>query len=155
MALSKAFRRSMSTMENSSTMRASPIRWLFAFFWYPPAGLYPNSRWMVFASSPHASDILLAARPVGAARRTFMPLERNISTIPCVVDVFPVPGPPVKTMVLPSAACRIAPACDSSYTIPVLFSIEAMSNSHCRRSAGRECCGAIMRSFLAAPFSAW
>ena len=63
---------------------------------------------MVFASSPVASESLLAALPVGAARSMVAPDFLNAVIIPSVVVVLPVPGPPVRTVILLLTAVSMA-----------------------------------------------
>ena len=69
---------------------------------------------MVLASIPVASLILFDARPVGAARSTFMPEERSAPMMAFVVVVFPVPGPPVSTITFDFRANLTASSCVSS-----------------------------------------
>ena len=67
----------------------------------------PNNLWIVLAAIPVISPILLAALPVGAAKRnggsSLNKAEDGISAnflkaikIPLIIVVFPVPGPPVR-----------------------------------------------------------
>ena len=55
-------------------------------------------RWMVLASICVASDIRLAARPVGAAKAMFIPIESKTRISALMIVVLPVPGPPVSTI---------------------------------------------------------
>ena len=57
---------------------------------------------------PVASDIRLAALPVGAAKMILRPAALKAEMMPRVVVVFPVPGPPVSTITLEETAVRMA-----------------------------------------------
>ena len=63
---------------------------------------------MVLAWNPVASVIRLAARPVGAQRRSFTPLAESTRRMDLTMVVFPTPGPPVMTSTLDIRARRIA-----------------------------------------------
>ena len=76
-----------------------------------------NNLCIVFASLPVDSVILLAALPVGAAKRTFIPLFSYISIIHLIIVVFPVPGPPVIISIPFSKAPNIASFWESANTI--------------------------------------
>ena len=81
--------------------RRSHFKGCSSFLWNPIfCGLNSKRRWMVFASRPVASLILLAALPVGAASRMSIPRRPKIVRIALMMVVFPVPGPPVMTMTL-------------------------------------------------------
>eukprot|EP00965_Chrysotila_dentata_P103887 3430596-Pleurochrysis_carterae.AAC.1 len=55
----------------------------------------------------------MAATPVGAVTRMF-PRSRSPCTILCSVNVFPVPGPPVKKIFCPRIASSTACSCNES-----------------------------------------
>ncbi len=165
-AFNSAFIRIISIIEHSSTTRTSPSSGFFSFFWYPSGGLQPSRRCIVSAFIPAVSDSRFAALPVGAASSTFRPYARKAAIIPCVVVVFPVPGPPVKTITFADAAIRIAPAWASSYSICTIcwifptstessrfpvFSLACISCTHRRSEAGAS---ASFRSLLDTPISA-
>ncbi len=95
-ASSRAWNSSMSTIEVSSTMTASPSSREPAFRLNPPA-VNSRSRWMVFASLPVASASRFAARPVGAHSSTRRCRRPSASTMARTSVVLPVPGPPVIT----------------------------------------------------------
>ena len=81
-----------------------------------------NNLCIVFASRPVDSVILLAALPVGAAKRTFIPLFSYISIIHLIIVVFPVPGPPVIISIPFSKAPIIASFWESANLILFLLS---------------------------------
>ena len=54
----------------------------------------------VVSPLPVSSVIRFAARPVGAASAKEMPFCSKLYIIPFKVVVFPVPGPPVRTIIL-------------------------------------------------------
>ena len=63
---------------------------------------------------PVVSVMRLAARPVGAARTILLVASENISNIAFVIVVFPVPGPPVMTVILLVMADFTASICFSA-----------------------------------------
>ena len=165
-AFKSAFIKTISIIEHSSTISTSPSSGFSSFLRYPSGGWHSRRRWIVFASRPVASVIRFAARPVGAASRILSPNARYAAMIPCVVVVFPVPGPPVSTITLETAALRIASAWTSSYSIctfswifstsidksglPV-FSFAVSSAVHRRSAAGA---ASSLFNFPATPVSA-
>ena len=72
-----------------------------------------SSLCIVFASFPVVSVILLAALPVGAHNTYFLSKFSNISIIHFIIVVFPVPGPPVITVMLLFKDTEIASFCSS------------------------------------------
>jgi hypothetical protein len=66
---------------------------------------------MVLASKPVASIMRLAARPVGAHRRSPTPLAARMRRMPLTIVVLPTPGPPVRIRTLDISARRIAVRC--------------------------------------------
>ena len=130
-AFNKAFSRKISTIENSSTITTSASSGCNSFLskcipLLSSESTLPfnsKSRWIVCASHPVVSDILLAARPVGAAKSTSIPSSSKTCRIVLIVVVLPVPGPPV-IMVTPFwTAWYTALFCNISKTIPWRFSI--------------------------------
>ena len=71
-------------------------------------GSNSRRRWMVFASMPVVSLMRLAARPVGAQRRSFAPLAERMRRIELTMVVLPTPGPPVMTSTLERSARQMA-----------------------------------------------
>ena len=69
---------------------------------------HPESRWIVLASTPVASVMRLAARPVGAQSNSRTPLAARILRIELTIVVLPTPGPPVTTSAFAISARRIA-----------------------------------------------
>ena len=97
-ARNKLFINTVSTIEISSTIRASIASGFSKFFSKAiSGGLNFSKRWMVLASCPVASDIRLAARPVGAASAIFFFRASKSAIRPLIAVVLPVPGPPVST----------------------------------------------------------
>ncbi len=127
-----------STMDISSMMMAEASRgWSLSFSkanaltasLSGSAAWYSRSRWIVFASRPVASAMRFAARPVGAARRTGFSSPSKQRMIALIVVVFPVPGPPVRSITPPAAALRTASFCRSSSRIFSSSSICRMRSS--------------------------
>ena len=87
------------------------------------------------AGYPVASDILRAARPVGAARTTssFSPLKKRMIVL--IVVVLPVPGPPEIRRTALEAASRTAFLCRGSRVIFSSFSRAEILSSIFRRAA--------------------
>ena len=92
-------------------MRASPTKGLSGFLPHPSLGVNSNSRCIVLAEWPVASLIRLAARPVGAASMTSRLASSMAAMTPCVVVVFPVPGPPVSIITFERRAVSMASIC--------------------------------------------
>ena len=92
---------------------------------FPPsaAPLYCNIRCIVCVSRPVVSPSLLAARPVGAARRIVCPSDSRSLMIIFTVVVFPVPGPPVITS---------SPWFMDSLTAVICCPSNSRSSSRCR-----------------------
>ncbi|OPZ61751.1 MAG: hypothetical protein BWY85_02308 [Firmicutes bacterium ADurb.Bin506] len=110
-ALSRLYMRMMSIIDTSSTTTASHSSGLDG----PRPKRQPSSPgsnssslWIVRDRLPVASAIRLAALPVGAASCTFIFLASNKSMSTLRVVVFPVPGPPVKTITPDTKARSIA-----------------------------------------------
>ena len=61
--------------------------------------LTPKSLWIVDASVPLASDNFFAALPVGAAKTQLILFFLKYSPSTPIIVVFPVPGPPVITLI--------------------------------------------------------
>ncbi len=98
-----------STIEASSTTSRSQSRGLSALRLKPPLlGSTSKSRWIVLASTPVASVMRLAARPVGAQSNSRTPLAARILRIELTIVVLPTPGPPVITSAFAVSARRIA-----------------------------------------------
>jgi hypothetical protein len=74
----------------------------------PLLGSTSRSGWIVFASTPVASVMRFAARPVGAQRSNRTPLAARILRIELTMVVLPTPGPPVITRAFAISAKRIA-----------------------------------------------
>ena len=85
----------MSTMETSSRIKTSHSS-SSTLAKSPPKPI-SRSLWMVKASLPVCSFILLAALPVGAANFISLSMDSKISIKTFRVVVLPVPGPPVMT----------------------------------------------------------
>ena len=89
--------RSVSTIDTSSTTTTPARRGCSALRWKAPSlGEKASSRCSVDAAWPVASLIRRAARPVGAASRTFSPRAESTSSRTWRQVVLPVPGPPVR-----------------------------------------------------------
>ena len=84
---------------------------------------------MVLASMPVASVMRLAARPVGAQRRSFAPLTDRMRRIEFTMVVLPTPGPPVMTSTLERSARRMASTWLAASVIPVRPSIHGRALS--------------------------
>ena len=98
-----------STMEASSTTNRSQSSGLSSpRLKPPPLGSTSSSRWMVLASKPVASVMRLAARPVGAHRRSLTPFADSMRRMALTMVVLPTPGPPVMTSTLDISASRTA-----------------------------------------------
>src|SRR5277367_86703 len=98
-----------STIEVSSTTSRSQSSGLSALRLNPPPlGSTSRSRWIVLASTPVASVIRLAARPVGAQSKSFTPLAARIRRIELTIVALPTPGPSVITIAFALSARRIA-----------------------------------------------
>ena len=111
-AFSKEWARKRSTIELSSTMTASKGKGLSLSRLNPRlAGSNSSKRCKVFASKPAISPNLWAARPVGAAKPIFLPMPCQSATMVFWVKVFPVPGPPVRTITRDEAALITASSC--------------------------------------------
>ena len=67
---------------------------------------------MVFASMPVCSAMRLAARPVGAASRIFVPLAARMRRMASSSVVLPTPGPPVTTATFDVRTIATAARCD-------------------------------------------
>ena len=80
----------------------------------------------MLASSPVASDMRLAARPVGAASAVLTPEAFKIFKIVLMIVVLPVPGPPVMTDTPFYRDEMIASFCRAESSMPVSFSLAAM-----------------------------
>ena len=124
-ASSRALNSTMSTIEVSSTMTASPSREKPAFRLNPPAE-YSSSRWMVFASRPVASARRFAARPVGAHRSTRSCRRPSASTMARTRVVLPVPGPPVMIRSRLAQAAWTASCCNGESVMPAALSKASM-----------------------------
>ena len=132
-APSSAYISGRSTIDISSMIIAS-VSSGFSAFLPNPDGVSSSSgfpftsskRWIVCASYPVVSVILFAARPVGAASAISIPSLSKKWIIALMVVVFPVPGPPVSTIIPFLAASMTAFCCISSNCIPVFFSISWM-----------------------------
>ena len=83
-----------------------------------PAGSASSRRWMVLASSPVASLIRLAARPVGAPGRWPGSWPARIFRMALTSVVLPTPGPPVITSSLERSARRTASRWLAASAIP-------------------------------------
>ena len=114
---SKAFRKPSisirSIIEASSTMKESSSSGFSAFLpnsisFSSSEYTYSRSLCIVIASTPEVSVIRLAARPVGAASATEIPISLKIFTMRLIIVVLPVPGPPVIIVILLVRAARIA-----------------------------------------------
>ena len=103
----------ISIMEHSSTIRRSPLIGFNSSRPNVPSVFASKRRWMVSAGVWVTSSSLFAARPVGAVSMTFFPL--NALIIPDTVVVFPVPGPPVRIVILFVMAYSMALFCSLSY----------------------------------------
>ena len=84
---------------------------------------------MVLASMPVASVMRLAARPVGAQRRSFVPLAERMRRIEFTMVVLPTPGPPVMTSTLERSARRMASTWLAASVSPVRPSIQGSALS--------------------------
>ena len=117
----------------------------------PPLGSTSSSRWMVLASSPVASVMRLAARPVGAHSRMLMPFAARMRRIALTMVVLPTPGPPVMTSTFDVSASRIAATWLSASARPMrlldpgqrLVRIDRRARAACRSP------GAVSRSAMA------
>ena len=132
----------MSTIDISSTIITSASSGLSSFLsknidrpaadFLSPSGTPPlisNILWIVCASYPQASVILLAARPVGAASLISRPSSSKYLIIVLIVVVLPVPGPPVTITSPFLTAFATASFWISSRVIPSLSSILAILSS--------------------------
>src|SRR5580700_4586140 len=121
-----------STIEASSTTSRSQSRGLSALRLKPRLfGSTSKSRWIVLASTPVASVIRFAARPVGAQSNNRTPLAARILRIELTIVVLPTPGPPVITSAFAVSARRIAAFWLSASCRPLRFSTQgrALSSS--------------------------
>ena len=113
-----------SMTRRSQSSRFSALRLKPPFF-----GSVSSRRWMVFASMPVCSAMRLAARPVGAASRIFVPLAATIRRMASSSVVLPTPGPPVTTATFDRRTIAIAARCDGASVLPVFFSTHGMALS--------------------------
>ena len=77
----------------------------------PSEGLNSNKRWMVFACTPVVSVNRFAALPVGAANKTDACRSFRSWMMDPVMVLFPVPGPPVRTLTFSVNAVWMASFC--------------------------------------------
>ena len=119
-----------STMEASSTTSRPQSSGLSASRLKPPvAGSTSSSRWIVRASSPVASLILRAARPVGAHSTISTPLAARMRRMASTSVVLPTPGPPVMTVAFDLSANRTASAWPGASDRPLCFSTQGSARS--------------------------
>ena len=81
-------------------------------------GSNSSSRCSVVASAPVASLMRLAARPVGAARRTSTFARASTARMARTIVVLPTPGPPVTTSTERFAASSTALRCSGASSTP-------------------------------------
>ena len=81
----------------------------------------------MLAGRPVDSSRRLAARPVGAASATRVPMRRKLPAIQRISVVLPVPGPPVSTPTLLSSSRDAAACCAADSSIPVPPAAAAMA----------------------------
>ena len=104
-AFNSALKRGRSTMDISSMITTSDSIGLSSLNSYlkPLSSVSDTLRCSILciveASAPVASVILLAARPVGAAREIDRPSVSKYLIIMFMIVVLPVPGPPVMTVI--------------------------------------------------------
>ena len=139
-----------STIEVSSTMSASASSGSFSPLVNVTSPVWslkvmPSMRWMVCASRSHSSPMRLAARPVGAASRTFNPMRSKSATMARTLVVLPVPGPPVSSSNSSFAASSTARRWSGAYCTPCSRSISLMTRSTPRRASGLSASIASMR----------
>src|SRR5271157_4545123 len=119
-----------STMEASSITSRSQSTGLSALrLKPPPMGSTSRSRWIVLASTPVASVMRLAARPVGAHSNSLTFLAPRILRIELTIVVLPTPGPPVITSAFAVSASRIAALWLSASCRPLRFSTQGRAFS--------------------------
>ncbi len=117
----------VSIMDASSTTSKEQAKGLFSFLPNPSSfGLNSSKRCMVFASTPLVSVMRFAARPVGAASNTFAPADWKTLIMAFKIVVFPVPGPPVSTIIFDRTAVFTALSCSSANSIFILASTASM-----------------------------
>ena len=105
---------------------------------------------MVFASTPVASVMRFAARPVGAQSNSDTPLAARILRIELTIVVLPTPGPPVITSTFAVSARRIAAlGCQrGAYRFASRSKVRPSLRQSMARVACRSQCG-ISRSAIA------
>src|SRR3712207_2221668 len=114
-ASSSAAVSSTSSMEASSTTTTSASSGHSSLRANPPeVPCAPSSRCTVTAGWSVSSSSRLAARPVGAASATSLPLDRSRLTIAATVRLLPVPGPPVSSDTPAPSTWATAAFCASS-----------------------------------------
>ena len=115
--------RRISTIETSSKIKTSHSS--SSIFEKPRSPAKPISRslWIVKASRPVCSFILLAALPVGAASFITLSMDSKMSIKTFSVVVFPVPGPPVMTKTPLFIASLTALLCVFESSISLNFSV--------------------------------
>ncbi len=137
-ALSMEFIRRISTIDTSSTIIALYSRGDSSFLLknselVSSLKVYSKSLWIVLASLPEVSVILLAALPVGAQRAGSLPISSKTLIRVFMTVVFPVPGPPVIIDTPFSRALTIPSFCFSvsflTFSFSILFIILSISFS--------------------------
>ena len=106
---------STSSIEASSTTTTSASSGHSSLRANPPVmPCAPSSRCTVTAGWSVSSSSRLAARPVGAASATSVPLACSSFTMAATVRLLPVPGPPVSRLTPAPSTCATACFCASS-----------------------------------------
>ena len=77
-----------------------------------------------------------AARPVGAHINTLRPIARHSRTAMCVANVFPVPGPPVNTLMGSRSARSKNASCAGESSRQPSFAAAACSQRRTRGTSG-------------------